>query len=154
MFLTSLVGFFFCLIMKSELKNIKKLIVNQSLELDCGKTIKDFPLAYETYGTLNKKKNNLGYQSNPNRDTLIYYLWNYSYRWPMLHPRLTFHEIKPSKNPSTSITTDHPYGSPAPMAIPEVSAVSERVYGQGGTQGTVRAALFAGHVARRFPLGF
>ena len=49
---------------------------------------------------LNKKKNNLGYQSNPNRDTLIYYLWNYSYRWPMLHPRLTFHEIKPSKNPS------------------------------------------------------
>ena len=49
---------------------------------------------------LNKNKNNLGYHSNPNRDTLIYYLWNYSYRLPMLHPRLIFHEIKPSKNPS------------------------------------------------------
>jgi len=44
--------------MNSELKNVKKLIVNQSLELDCGKAIKDFPLAYETYGILNKKKNN------------------------------------------------------------------------------------------------
>ena len=44
--------------MNSETKNIKKLIVNQSLELDCGKIIKDFPLAYETYGTLNKYKNN------------------------------------------------------------------------------------------------
>ena len=42
--------------MNSELKNLKKLIVNQSLELDCGKTIKDFPLAYETYGILNEKK--------------------------------------------------------------------------------------------------
>ncbi len=44
--------------MNSELKNVKKLIINQSLELDCGKTISAFPLAYETYGTLNKKKNN------------------------------------------------------------------------------------------------
>ena len=44
--------------MNSELKNLKKLIVSQSLELDCGKTIKDFPLAYETYGILNEKKNN------------------------------------------------------------------------------------------------
>jgi Homoserine acetyltransferase len=44
--------------MNSEIKNIKKLIVDQSLELDCGKTIKNFPLAYETYGTLNKNKNN------------------------------------------------------------------------------------------------
>ena len=44
--------------MNSETKNIKKLIINQSLELDCGKIIKDFPLAYETYGNLNKKKNN------------------------------------------------------------------------------------------------
>ena len=26
--------------------------------MDCGKTIKDFPLAYETYGRLNEKKNN------------------------------------------------------------------------------------------------
>ena len=49
---------------------------------------------------LNKNKNNLGYDSNPNRDTLIYYLWNYSFRLPMLHSRYIFHEIKPSKNPS------------------------------------------------------
>ena len=44
--------------MNTENKNIKKLIINQSLELDCGKIIKDFPLAYETYGALNKDKTN------------------------------------------------------------------------------------------------
>ena len=44
--------------MNKETKNIKKLIVNQSLDLDCGRTIKNFPLAYETYGTLNKGKTN------------------------------------------------------------------------------------------------
>jgi len=44
--------------MNKEIKNIKKLIVNQSLELDCGKVIKNFPIAYETYGTLNKSKSN------------------------------------------------------------------------------------------------
>ena len=44
--------------MNADKKNIKKLIIDQSLELDCGKTIKDFSLAYETYGTLNKEKNN------------------------------------------------------------------------------------------------
>ena len=44
--------------MNSELKNVKKLIVNQSLILDCGKTIKNFPIAYEVYGTLNKNKSN------------------------------------------------------------------------------------------------
>ena len=44
--------------MNSELKNVKKISIDQSFELDCGKTIKNFPLAYETYGTLNKKKNN------------------------------------------------------------------------------------------------
>jgi homoserine O-acetyltransferase len=44
--------------MNSDTKNIKKLIIDQSLELDCGKTIKDFPLAYETYGTLNNNKSN------------------------------------------------------------------------------------------------
>ena len=44
--------------MNDEIKNIKKIIINSSLELDCGKTIKDFPLAYETYGTLNKSKTN------------------------------------------------------------------------------------------------
>ena len=44
--------------MNKEIKSIKKLIINQSLDLDCGKTIKNFPLAYETYGTLNKSKTN------------------------------------------------------------------------------------------------
>ncbi len=44
--------------MNKDTKNIKKLIVNQSLDLDCGKTIKNFPLAYETYGALNKNKTN------------------------------------------------------------------------------------------------
>ena len=38
--------------------NIKKLIINKSVELDCGKSIKNFPLAYETYGSLNERKNN------------------------------------------------------------------------------------------------
>jgi len=58
--LPSLAGLFFCLkqTMNKEIKNIKKLIVNQSLELDCGKVINNFPLAYETYGTLNKSKSN------------------------------------------------------------------------------------------------
>jgi len=58
--LPSLAGLFFCLkqTMNKEIKNIKKLIVNQSLELDCGKIIKNFPIAYETYGTLNKSKSN------------------------------------------------------------------------------------------------
>ena len=44
--------------MNTNTKNIKKLIINQQLELDCKKIIKDFPLAYETYGALNKNKNN------------------------------------------------------------------------------------------------
>ena len=44
--------------MNNETKNLKKLIITQALELDCGKTIKDFPLAYETYGNLNKNKSN------------------------------------------------------------------------------------------------
>ena len=39
-------------------KNIKTLIVNKPLKLDCGKIIKDFPIAYETYGKLNLKKDN------------------------------------------------------------------------------------------------
>ena len=48
----------FFLGMNKENKNIKKLIIDKSLELDCGKTIKNFPLAYETYGVLNKNKSN------------------------------------------------------------------------------------------------
>jgi len=39
-------------------ENIKKIIVKKPLKLDCGKIITDFPIAYETFGTLNKKKDN------------------------------------------------------------------------------------------------
>jgi len=44
--------------MNADTKDMKKLIIDQSMELDCGNTIKDFPLAYETYGKLNQNKNN------------------------------------------------------------------------------------------------
>ena len=40
------------------MEKLKTLIVKKPLKLDCGKTIKDFPIAYETYGKLNKKKDN------------------------------------------------------------------------------------------------
>ena len=52
----SLAGLFFW--MNEKFENIKKLIVSNSLKLDCGKTIKNFPLAYETYGKLNSNKDN------------------------------------------------------------------------------------------------
>ena len=42
----------------SKFKDIKKIIVEKPLKLDCGQTINNFPLAYETYGKLNEKKNN------------------------------------------------------------------------------------------------
>ena len=44
--------------MNYKTENIKQLIVKKPLKLDCGETIKDFPLAYETYGTLNENKDN------------------------------------------------------------------------------------------------
>ena len=44
--------------MNYQTKNIKQLITKKPLLLDCGQTIKNYPLAYETYGTLNKKKDN------------------------------------------------------------------------------------------------
>ena len=34
-------------------ENIKTLIIKKPLKLDCGQTISNFPLAYETYGKLN-----------------------------------------------------------------------------------------------------
>ena len=52
----SLAGLFFW--MNIKLENIKKLNITKPLKLDCGKTIKDFPLAYETYGKLNDNKDN------------------------------------------------------------------------------------------------
>ena len=54
----SLAGLFFW--MNVKLENIKKLDVSRSLKLDCGKTISNFPLAYETYGKLNANKDNQG----------------------------------------------------------------------------------------------
>jgi len=44
--------------MNYKTENIKQLIVSKPLKLDCGQTIKDFPLAYETYGNLNENKDN------------------------------------------------------------------------------------------------
>ena len=38
--------------------NLKTLIVKKPLKLDCGKTINNFPIAYETYGSLNENKDN------------------------------------------------------------------------------------------------
>tara|TARA_B110001452_G_scaffold159001_1_gene132299 strand:+ start:210 stop:1319 length:1110 start_codon:yes stop_codon:yes gene_type:complete len=40
------------------MNNIKKIIVDKPLKLDCGKIINHFPVAYETYGILNKNRNN------------------------------------------------------------------------------------------------
>jgi len=44
--------------MNYKIENIKQIIVTKPLRLDCGQTIKDFPIAYETYGKLNENKNN------------------------------------------------------------------------------------------------
>ena len=42
----------------NKIDKIKKFIVEKPLKLDCGKTINNFPIAYETYGKLNKKRDN------------------------------------------------------------------------------------------------
>ena len=39
-------------------ESIKTLIVDKPLRLDCGQIINKFPLAYETFGSLNSKKDN------------------------------------------------------------------------------------------------
>ena len=52
----SLAGLFFW--MNRKIEDINKIIVTKPLKLDCGKTIKDFPIAYETYGSLNSQKDN------------------------------------------------------------------------------------------------
>ena len=44
--------------MNKKIEDIKKISITKPLKLDCGKTINDFPLAYETYGTLNENKDN------------------------------------------------------------------------------------------------
>ena len=38
--------------------NIKTLMVDTPLKLDCGKIINNYPIAYETYGSLNETKDN------------------------------------------------------------------------------------------------
>jgi len=38
--------------------NIKILTIDKPLKLDCGETINNYPIAYETYGNLNKNRNN------------------------------------------------------------------------------------------------
>ena len=42
----------------NNIDNIKKIIIDKPLKLDCGKIINNFPIAYETYGSLNKEKDN------------------------------------------------------------------------------------------------
>ncbi len=42
----------------SNFGKIKSITIKQPLKLDCGKEISNFPLAYETYGNLNEKKDN------------------------------------------------------------------------------------------------
>ena len=39
-------------------ENIKTILIKKPLKLDCGQVINNFPLAYETYGSLNSKKDN------------------------------------------------------------------------------------------------
>ncbi len=42
----------------SYFDKIKSITIKQPLKLDCGKEISNFPIAYETYGNLNEKKDN------------------------------------------------------------------------------------------------
>ena len=42
----------------NKLDKVKKVIIKKTLKLDCGKSISNFPIAYETYGKLNEKKDN------------------------------------------------------------------------------------------------
>ncbi|MDA9092031.1 homoserine O-acetyltransferase [Pelagibacteraceae bacterium] len=44
--------------MNYKIENTKQITIKKPLKLDCGRTIKDFPVAYQTFGELNKKKNN------------------------------------------------------------------------------------------------
>ena len=44
--------------MNYKIENIKQITITKPLRLDCGQTIKDFPIAYETYGKLNEDRNN------------------------------------------------------------------------------------------------
>ena len=42
----------------NKLDKVKRILIKKTLKLDCGKSITNFPVAYETYGKLNEKKSN------------------------------------------------------------------------------------------------
>ncbi len=42
----------------NKIEEFNKIIIRKTLKLDCGKEISNFPIAFETYGKLNKKKDN------------------------------------------------------------------------------------------------
>ena len=42
----------------NKLKQVKNIVITKPQKLDCGKEISNFPISYETYGTLNEKKDN------------------------------------------------------------------------------------------------
>ena len=42
----------------NKLDKVNTIVIEKTLKLDCGKSISNFPIAYETYGTLNEKKDN------------------------------------------------------------------------------------------------
>ena len=54
--LPRLAGLFFC--MNEKNTKIRKFVHLENLMLDCGKSISNFTIAYETFGKLNNKKNN------------------------------------------------------------------------------------------------
>ena len=79
--------------------DVKKIIVDKSLKLDCGKTISNYPLAYETYGKLNHKKDNAilvfhaltgdQFASGINPITKKEGWWNYAWHYipPLISPK-------------------------------------------------------------------
>ncbi len=42
----------------NKIDKVKTIIIEKPLKLDCGQTISNFPIAYETYGRLNEKRDN------------------------------------------------------------------------------------------------
>tara|TARA_Y100001970_G_C14169591_1_gene823362 strand:+ start:64 stop:1173 length:1110 start_codon:yes stop_codon:yes gene_type:complete len=42
----------------NKIEKVKTIVVEKPLKLDCGETISNFPIAYETYGELNENKDN------------------------------------------------------------------------------------------------
>jgi len=42
----------------NKIERVKTIVIDKPINVDCGKIISNFPLAYETYGKLNEKKDN------------------------------------------------------------------------------------------------